>query len=121
MVVMGEAFAGIVHPCQIYNILATGSPFLYIGPTPSPIADIVARSASSNRAFSAAHRQSHAVAEFVYQASEQAELNPKREPSALANEFSRNVLLPRMIAEIESVSPQTALKAEPAAPKFQSA
>ena len=31
VVVMGEPFVGIVHPCKIYNILAVGAPVLYIG------------------------------------------------------------------------------------------
>jgi colanic acid biosynthesis glycosyl transferase WcaI len=40
-VVMGDPFIGIVHPCKIYNILALGTPFLYIGPEESHIADIL--------------------------------------------------------------------------------
>ena len=32
VVVMGEQYVGIVHPCKIYNILAVRRPFLYIGP-----------------------------------------------------------------------------------------
>ncbi len=40
VVVMGEPFAGLVHPCKIYNILATGIPALYVGPEQSHIADI---------------------------------------------------------------------------------
>lgn len=120
VVVMGQAFAGIVHPCKIYNILAIGSPLVYIGPTPSPIADIVARLPDSNRAASVSHGQSQALAELIRQASGEAGLNPQREPSLLATEFSRAVLMPRMIDEIESLCP-AALEAEPAAANFQSA
>src|SRR6266508_3268425 len=43
VVVMGEAFRGIVHPSKIYNILAIGLPFLYIGPSESHMGDIIAR------------------------------------------------------------------------------
>ncbi|PYI89084.1 MAG: glycosyltransferase WbuB, partial [Verrucomicrobia bacterium] len=32
VVVMGDRFVGIVHPCKIYNILTVGVPVLYIGP-----------------------------------------------------------------------------------------
>ncbi len=42
VVVMGDGFEGIVHPCKIYNILAVGSPLLYIGPRPSHVTDILA-------------------------------------------------------------------------------
>jgi colanic acid biosynthesis glycosyl transferase WcaI len=40
VVVMGDAFVGIVHPCKIYNIMAVGTPAIYIGPTPSHITDL---------------------------------------------------------------------------------
>ena len=43
LVVMGQDFVGIVHPCKIYNILAVGSPLVYIGPSPSPITDTLKR------------------------------------------------------------------------------
>ncbi|MBZ5696428.1 MAG: glycosyltransferase family 4 protein [Acidobacteriia bacterium] len=35
VVVMGNGFVGLVHPCKIYNILSVGAPVLYIGPRPS--------------------------------------------------------------------------------------
>jgi colanic acid biosynthesis glycosyl transferase WcaI len=40
VVVMGDAFVGIVHPCKIYNIMSVGAPALYIGPEPSHITDL---------------------------------------------------------------------------------
>jgi colanic acid biosynthesis glycosyl transferase WcaI len=48
VVVMGDAFVGIVHPCKVYNILALGIPFLYIGPAESHITEM-------RPAFSASH------------------------------------------------------------------
>jgi colanic acid biosynthesis glycosyl transferase WcaI len=41
VVVIGEAFPGIVHPSKIYNILAVGTPFFYIGPKESHLGDII--------------------------------------------------------------------------------
>jgi colanic acid biosynthesis glycosyl transferase WcaI len=41
VVVMGDAFKGIIHPSKIYNILAVGAPFLFIGPTESHVADLI--------------------------------------------------------------------------------
>lgn len=41
VVVMGDPFVGIVHPCKIYNILALGIPFVYIGPEESHMVDIL--------------------------------------------------------------------------------
>lgn len=43
LVVMGEPFVGIVHPCKAYNILRVGSPLLYIGPEPSHITEMLAQ------------------------------------------------------------------------------
>ncbi len=40
VVLLGDAFVGIVHPCKIYNMLAVGAPFLYIGPAESHITDL---------------------------------------------------------------------------------
>lgn len=43
LVVMGDAFVGIVHPCKIYNILTLGIPFLFVGPEQSHGADLARR------------------------------------------------------------------------------
>ena len=40
VVLLGNSFVGIVHPCKIYNILAIGTRFLYIGPEESHITDL---------------------------------------------------------------------------------
>jgi glycosyltransferase involved in cell wall biosynthesis len=40
VVVMGNSFVGIVHPCKVYNIIAVGSPILYIGPEDSHVTDL---------------------------------------------------------------------------------
>ncbi|MBI2095123.1 MAG: glycosyltransferase family 4 protein [Candidatus Omnitrophica bacterium] len=44
VVVMGEKFAGIVHPCKIYGILAVGRPFVLVGPRDCAIGDLIAES-----------------------------------------------------------------------------
>jgi colanic acid biosynthesis glycosyl transferase WcaI len=40
VVVMGDPFVGIVHPCKIYNIRRLGIPYLYIGPKISHIGEM---------------------------------------------------------------------------------
>jgi colanic acid biosynthesis glycosyl transferase WcaI len=40
VVVMGDAFVGIVHPSKVYNILSVGIPALYIGPAPSHVTEL---------------------------------------------------------------------------------
>jgi glycosyltransferase involved in cell wall biosynthesis len=41
VVVIGEPFVGIVHPCKIYGILCVGTPFVLIGPEESHISDVI--------------------------------------------------------------------------------
>jgi putative colanic acid biosynthesis glycosyltransferase WcaI len=43
VVVMGEKFVGIVHPCKVYNIMSVGAPVLYIGPERSHVTDIASQ------------------------------------------------------------------------------
>ena len=40
VVVMGEPFVGIVHPCKVYNIRTLGIPYLYIGPAESHVGEL---------------------------------------------------------------------------------
>src|SRR5207249_8267699 len=41
IVVMGDPFVGLVHPCKIYNVLNVAAPVLYIGPRPSHLSEIL--------------------------------------------------------------------------------
>jgi glycosyltransferase involved in cell wall biosynthesis len=43
LVVMGDAMAGIVHPCKIYSAMAAGRPILAIAPGNSYISEIMER------------------------------------------------------------------------------
>jgi glycosyltransferase involved in cell wall biosynthesis len=66
VVVMGDEFVGIVHPCKIYNIMAVGAPALYIGPQPSHVTDI-----ASHNIFLTRHGDVGSVAESILLAREQ--------------------------------------------------
>jgi colanic acid biosynthesis glycosyl transferase WcaI len=41
VVAMGDAYVGIVHPCKVYNFLATERPFVFIGPEPCHVTDLI--------------------------------------------------------------------------------
>lgn len=43
VVVMGENATGIVHPSKLYGVLATGKPYVFIGPQESLIAEVLAQ------------------------------------------------------------------------------
>lgn len=91
VVVMGEQFVGIVHPCKVYNILAVGAPVLYVGPEPSHVTDIALQ---HGRFFRVPHGDVDAVVAALLEAM----TNPSRKP---AKDFSKQNLLSEMIALIE--------------------
>jgi colanic acid biosynthesis glycosyl transferase WcaI len=119
VVVMGEGYQGIVHPCKIYNILTVGLPFLYVGPTESHVSEIISRLPQQNRAFSAQHGQVDGVANYILNMAERFRVAKTlicddilsesqteacataKVPPALAHEFSSRILLPQFIAQIE--------------------
>ena len=49
-------FVGTVHPCKIYNILALGVPFLYLGPAQSHIEDLISADGLRNACYSVRHQ-----------------------------------------------------------------
>ena len=65
VVVMGDEFVGIVHPCKIYNIMAVGAPALYIGPHPSHVTDLAVQVTHKK------HGDVDGVTECILQASHQ--------------------------------------------------
>ncbi len=104
VVIMGEAFRGIVHPSKIYNILAIGSPFLYIGPTPSHVTDIISNLPEQRQASLAQHGAVDAVVKSICQSSE----SWSSQRGRAARFASRPVsTLPQFIAQIESAGLET--------------
>ena len=99
VVLMGDKLIGTVHPCKIYNILATGSPYLYVGPSPNHITDL-ARAASSDSAYFAHHGETDVVISNIRKA---AALGTRRCPAheELAQKFSGTAIIPRLISVIE--------------------
>ncbi|HYW71129.1 MAG TPA: glycosyltransferase family 4 protein [Pyrinomonadaceae bacterium] len=55
VVIMGEPFVGIIHPCKIYNVLKVGAPFLYIGPGDAHVTDIISQRSGELTAYAAEH------------------------------------------------------------------
>ena len=131
VVVMGEGYQGIIHPCKIYNILTVGSPFIYIGPNESHVSEIIARLPDQDRTVSAQHGQVDLIAKSILNLAEtfparcaagtitgdrilsgsETESPAGRHTAnnaavALAHEFSSRTLLPRFIAQIELIHPQ---------------
>ena len=132
VVVMGNEFPGIVHPCKVYNILAVGSPILYLGPAESHMGDIIGKLDAPNWAMQANHGQAELVSKLVSDAAAGFKLRRSHAgagihlaPGAhrdLAAAFSRAMLLPKFINQIEALGPgRNVSTAESAAAKLQSA
>jgi len=96
VVVMGDQYVGIVHPCKIYNVLAVGKPFLYIGPAESHVTDIIGKSGASI----SSHGDVEGVVENILRAMRSAVLNA---PGSIEVEtpFSKDRLVAQMIRVID--------------------
>ena len=96
VVVMGNQYVGIIHPCKIYNVLAVKKPFLYIGPNESHVTDITTQSGS----YVSSHGDVQGVVANVLRAMRNnalgSQLGVEGEPL-----FSKNRLVPQMISAIE--------------------
>ena len=103
VVVMGNSFTGIVHPCKLYNILEIGSPFLYVGPTTGHIVDVISMLQDHDLVCSVRHGDADTVVTYIIARAQ--DLTARRSPSAIkvAATFSRQSLLPRIVGIIESL------------------
>ena len=88
VVVMGDEFVGIVHPCKVYNIMSIGAPTLYIGPTPSHVTDIASQQQS--RFFITTHGDVDGVVKAILEAMHRGERQP-------VISFAKHTLLPQLI------------------------
>ena len=91
VVVMGEAFVGIVHPCKVYNIMSVGAPILYIGPETSHITDL---SNSNYPFFFTRHGDTASVVARI--------LDGRGWERRPLNTFSKHTLLPELIDLLEA-------------------
>lgn len=106
VVVMGNDFVGIVHPCKLYNILSIGSPFLYIGPRQSHVTEIAAQSGAGYRTYSARNGDVDGVAACILEAMKVVPGLEQRRVPQIAATFSRKALLPRLVRLLECEAEQ---------------
>ncbi len=100
LVVMGDAFRGTVHPSKVYNILAVGVPFLFIGPGESHVTDIIAKIDNGKVAMHAHHGEAKQIAEMIVQMTKRQDSGtPVSNPEASA--FQADTIYARFINVIE--------------------
>ena len=101
IVVMGNPFPGIVHPCKIYNILLVGAPILYIGPPESHVMDILTQINSRDMLRTARHGDPDTVVNHILDEAHGGVRFESRNNVQVATPFSKQVLLPRLIGCVE--------------------
>ena len=102
VVVMGNAFVGLVHPCKIYNILSVGAPVLYIGPRPSHVTEILGPTGPKSPHLLVAHGESDRVVPQLQHLRQRTGAADRPIPAQVLAQFSQVVLLPKLVAEIEA-------------------
>lgn len=108
IVLMGDPFIGIVHPCKIYNILAVGRPFLYVGPSESHVGDILFR--VPGLGFSHRHGDVEQVVASITAACARSGHNGV---AKVAERFSHKRLVPEMVSAIEELMGEFQRKKKP--------
>jgi hypothetical protein len=102
VVVMGDAFVGLVHPCKIYNILSVAAPVLYIGPRPSHLSELLNAINHDYPCASAGHGEVDRVLQQIKGIRRQSSLTNRQLPAPTRTLFSKEALLPKLIEELES-------------------
>ena len=97
VVVMGDPFVGIIHPCKVYNIRRLGTAFIYIGLAESHISEL-------SPIASFRHAEVDGVEQFISSAAgrdRSEHFIPQPIPEA--SRHSQRVLLPEMLQVITGV------------------
>ena len=102
VVVMGDPFVGLVHPCKIYNILSVAAPVLYIGPRPSHLSELLDGVGHEYPCASAGHGEVDRVVGQIEAVRRQSSLTSRQAPIRVCSLFSKEAILPKLIAELES-------------------
>ena len=102
VVVMGNPFVGLVHPCKIYNILAVGAPVLYIGPETSHLSEIASAARGELPFFLVRHGNVEQAVIAIQQCRRVALESSRPAAPAIRSSFSKHTLLPKLISELES-------------------
>jgi colanic acid biosynthesis glycosyl transferase WcaI len=104
VIVMGDPFVGIVHPCKIYNILEVGAPVLYIGPAESHVSDIFSKIDDRKWTFTASHGDVDGVVRHILGAASRSNNGlSTREPHSSALAYSKHVILPRLLEALRPI------------------
>ncbi len=104
VVVMGDGFVGLVHPCKIYNILAVSAPVLYIGPKSGHVPEIMDQLGGKYPFACAEHGEAEVLARHIQSFLRQdATSGTRRLTDECTAAFAKGALLPKLIAGLEDL------------------
>ena len=101
VVVMGDAFVGLVHPCKIYNILAVAAPVLYVGPQPSHVTEILEDVGDNCLSACVRHDESSLLARHILDLKRRTGAGSQRTSKVITTPFQQDILLPKLVAVLE--------------------
>jgi colanic acid biosynthesis glycosyl transferase WcaI len=102
LVVMGDAFVGMIHPCKIYNILNLGIPFLNLGPEQSHLAEMVDQVGDEMLAARLPNADPEQLVGFLQARARMTCRAPEARLRELGSSFAKQQLMPRLIEVIEA-------------------
>lgn len=101
VVVMGDPFVGLVHPCKIYNILSVAAPVLYIGPRPSHLSEILDGFGGQYPCACAPHGDVDLVVRQILRLRQESAADARETPASVRSLFAKESLLPKLVKELE--------------------
>lgn len=104
VVVMGEPFVGIIHPCKIYNILQVTAPVLCVTPTPSHLTEILA-ALESAEGRAVGPGDVSGCGNVIREISARGRRGEPAKYAAISARFAASELLPALVRELERLAP----------------
>ena len=104
LVVMGDPFVGLVHPCKVYNLLRVNAPIFYMGPKPSHISEILDQMNGRLPGGWSPHGNPAQAVKTVLELKQAVSQAARKDVEALDGCFSKETLLPRLVALVESTN-----------------
>ena len=101
VVVMGEPFVGMIHPCKIYNILSISAPFLFIGPEASHVGDLIAKHPDAFLCRRSAQGEVDAIADHIKAIADEGGRGVSEKYAKASSYTSKEKLMSRFIELIE--------------------
>lgn len=101
VVVMGDPFVGIVHPCKIYNVLSVAAPVLCIGPERSHLVEIAQDLGSGYPWAQTRHGEVDGIVARIQELRGRVPLREREVPASVCAKYEQGIILPQLIAVLE--------------------